>query len=180
MLVLARKKNEAILIDGLIRIEVVNVGKATVRVRLRARRGLAPPPRQAPVYRENPPRDASSAHVFPVGMDDFLMTLVNQQIVNLGESISLGVVDVDKTRALFFVDAPLGMSVTALKHEDEDRPRSSTRQSLLPFMGQGKPADPNHPSTASHPDTPGQSPAVDEREPRLLPFPAHMAKRQRI
>ena len=173
MLVLARKKHEAILIDGLIRIEVVNVGKATVRVRLRAPRGLAPPPRQGSTFRENAPREASSARVVPVGIDDFLMTLVNQQVVNLGESISLGVVDADKSRALFFVDAPLGMSVTALKHEGDDRPRSSIRQTLLQFMGQQEhQSAPDLPPAAQHPDVAGQVPSADdEPEPKLLPFP---------
>ena len=43
MLVLSRKKSEAILIDGVIRIEVVNMAKATVRVRLTAPRSLQLP-----------------------------------------------------------------------------------------------------------------------------------------
>ena len=37
------KKNEAILIDGVIRVEVVTVTKAAVRVRLMAPRSLQPP-----------------------------------------------------------------------------------------------------------------------------------------
>ncbi|MGC8640688.1 MAG: carbon storage regulator [Isosphaeraceae bacterium] len=182
MVVLARKKHEAILIDGLIRIEVVNVGKATVRVRLRAPRRPASPPRPGSTFRENVPGEASPAHVVPVGIDDFLMTLVNQQVVNLGESITLAVVDADKSRALFFIDAPLGMSVTALKHEGDDRPRSSTRQALLQFMGQ--PEDPSTPDIQPAPQnqhTAGRTTSADlEPEPKLLPFPTRMPKRHRL
>jgi hypothetical protein len=114
-------------------------------------------------------------------MDDLLMTLVNQQVVNLGESINLGVVDADKSRALFFVDAPQGISVTALKTQRDDRPGSSTRQNLLQFM--------RHP--AERPDTDGERPAsspaaalddtpADDPVPKLLPFPTRLPKRHRL
>ena len=55
-----------------------------------------------------------------MGTDVFHMTLVNQQVVPLGESMSLGVVDADKSRVLFFVDAPLSTSVTAVGQEEPD------------------------------------------------------------
>jgi sRNA-binding carbon storage regulator CsrA len=179
MVVLARKKHEAILIDGVIRIEVVNVTKATVRVRLRAPRGL--PSLQGLAPKSGIQRDAPPARIVPVGMDDFLMTLVNQQVVNLGESISLGVVDADKSRVLFFVDAPMGIPVTALKTQGEDRPGSSAQQTFLQFMGQaaecprGDGATPASPSGGTIDEVP-----VDESEPKLLPFPTRLPKRKRL
>jgi sRNA-binding carbon storage regulator CsrA len=179
MVVLARKKHEAILIDGVIRIEVVNVTKATVRVRLRAPRGL--PSLQGLAPKGGIQRDAPPARIVPVGMDDFLMTLVNQQVVNLGESISLGVVDADKSRVLFFVDAPLGITVTALKTQGEDRPGTSPQQTLLQFMGQaseyprGDRAAPASASGGALGDV-----RVDEPEPKLLPFPTRLPKRHRV
>jgi Global regulator protein family len=179
MLVLARKKHEAILIDGVIRIEVVNVGKATVRVRLRAPRGM--PSLQGLAPKNGLPREASPARVVPVGMDEFLMTLLNQQVVNLGESISLGVVDADKSRALFFVDAPLGMSVTALKHQGDDRPSLSSRQNLLQFMGQaGEMSGPNCDQPAPGAGAEFKNTSIEEPEPKLLPFPARLPKRHRL
>jgi sRNA-binding carbon storage regulator CsrA len=179
MLVLARKKHEAILIDGVIRIEVVNVGRATVRVRLRAPRGL--PSLQGLGPKTVAPREASPARIVPVGMDDLLMTLVNQQMVNLGESITLGVVDADKSRAVFFVDAPQGISVTALKTQRDDRPGSSIRQNLLQFMGQPteRPAAEGE-SPASTPAPKLDDTRADGPEPKLLPFPTRLPKRHRL
>ncbi len=95
MLVLSRKKCEAILIDGVIWIEIVNMAKATVRVRLMAPRSLQLPHRVA--RKETRDRQDSPARINPVGMDVFHMTLVNQQIVHLSESVSLGVVDSGRT-----------------------------------------------------------------------------------
>lgn len=135
MLVLSRKKSEAILIDGVIRIEVVNMAKATVRVRLMAPRSLQLP--HGIARKEIRDRHDSPARISPVGMDVFHMTLVNQQVVPLGEAVNLGVVDADRSRVLFFVDAPLGTSVTAVDQAGPDRANGSSNQILLQFMGQG-------------------------------------------
>jgi len=176
MLVLSRKKCEAILIDGLIRIEIVNMAKATVQVRLMAPRSLQLP--HGVARKETRDRQDSPARISPVAMDVFHMTLVNQQIVHLSESVSLGVVDADKSRVLFFVDAPVGTSVTAVDREGLDRSNASSNQILLQFMGQGtEPPD-------EHPEKPapglgsreGQT-ASDGSGPDVLPFPSNQPDR---
>jgi len=117
-----------------------------------------------------------------VGMDVFDMTLVNQQIVHLGESVSLGVVDADKSRVLFFVDVPVGMSVRAVDQAGLERPNASSNQILLPFMGQGterpdedreKPA-PADTSRASRTTCDGSWAGPD-----VLPFPSNQPDRNR-
>ena len=100
------------------------------------------------------------------------MTLVNQQIVALGDSVSLGVVDADKTRVLFFVDAPAGTSVTAVDPERPDRASASSTQILLQFMGQGS----ERLEGTQEKSTPGANPHNGEAPrkgsgPDLLPFP---------
>jgi len=180
MLVLSRKKNEAILIDGVIRVEVVTVTKAAVRVRLMAPRSLHLPHGSA--RKDLPGHDENTARTSPLGVEVSHLTLVNQQIVALGESINLGVVDADKFRALFFVDAPLGMTVTALKSQEPDPRIRYSKQNLLQFMGQsdrpsedrGKIAPP-----VVHHDPDSSSPS-DEPGPELLPFPSREPHRQRM
>jgi carbon storage regulator CsrA len=171
MLVLSRKKDEAILIDGVIRIEVVNVAKGTVRVRLMAPRSLQLPRglarKGARERQDSPPR------MSPVGVDVFHMTLVNQQVVPIGESVGLGVVDADKSRVLFFVDAPLGTSVTAVEQDELDRANPSSKQILLQFMGQGTDRPEEHRERPS----PGGGSRADRTTrdgsgPDVLPFPS--------
>ncbi len=115
-----------------------------------------------------------------MGMEVFHMTLINQQIVHLGESVSLGVVDADKSRVLFFVDAPAGTSVMAVGQAGQDRANASSNQILLQFMGQGterldahreKPA----PAVASRE---GQTASVGSG-PDVLPFPSNQPHRNR-
>jgi carbon storage regulator CsrA len=134
MLVVARRKNETILIDGSIQIEVVNVTKATVRVRLSAPRGkqvIRGFVRKELGAQSEPPNQANSAEV-----DTLNLTLVSQQVIDLGISISLGVVDADRSRALFFIDAPPGMSVLAGDQKAVGgREQATARQNLLQFMG---------------------------------------------
>ncbi len=176
MLVLSRKKCEAILIDGVIRIEIVNMAKGTVQVRLMAPRSLQLPHRVA--RKETRDRQDSPARISPVGMDVFHMTLVNQQIVHLSESVSLGVVDADKSRVLFFVDAPVGASVMAVDRERVDRANASSNQILLQFMGQGTERLDEHrekpaPGLGSRE---GQT-ASDGSGPDVLPFPSNQPDR---
>lgn len=179
MLVLSRKKNEAILIDGVIRVEVVTVTKAAVRVRLMAPRSQHLPQGIARV--DLPCRDESTTRDGPVGVEVFHLTLVNQQIVTLAESISLAVVDADRARALFFVDAPLGMSVTALRLQEPDPRSLSSKQNLLQFMGQAADRPSEDRDTivplAEHRES---RPPRDEAGPELLRFPSPAPRRQRI
>ncbi len=170
MVVLSRKKSEAILIDGVIRIEVVNTAKATVRVRLTSPRGLQLPLGIA--RKETRDRQDSPARISPVGVDVFHMTLVNQQVVPLGESMSLGVVDADKSRVLFFVDAPVGTSVRAVDQEARSRANAPANQNLLQFMRQG----------TERPDEHREQPAPGDTScagPDLLPFPSSQPDRNR-
>ena len=178
MMVLSRKKSEAILIDGVIRIEVVNMAKATVRLRLMAPRSLQLA--HGIARKETRDRQDSPARISPVAMDVFHMTLVNQQVVPLGESVSLGVVDADKSRVLFFVDAPVGTIVMAVDQEGLDRANAPANQILLQFMGQGTQR------LDEHREQP--SPGVGSREgqtasagsgPDVLPFPSHQPDKHR-
>ncbi len=170
MLVLSRKISEAILIDSSIRIEVVNMAKATVRVRLMAPRSLQLP--HGPAKKDARDRPDSPARPNPVGMDVFHMTLVNQQVVPLGESVSLGVVDADKTRVLFFVDAPAGTSVAAIDHQKPDRASEPSNQILLQFMGQTTERPDEQGGRPSSSDEPAESPiGGDGSAPDVLPFP---------
>jgi carbon storage regulator CsrA len=180
MLVLSRKKSEAILIDGVIRIKVVNTAKATVRVRLMSPRSLQLPLGIA--RKEIRDRQDSPARISPVGVDVFHMTLVNQQVVPLGESMSLGVVDADKFRVLFFVDAPMGTSVMAVDRAGQDRANPSSNQILLQFMGQGTERLDEHrekpaPTVASRKDQPVSD--GSDAGPDVLPFPSNQADRNR-
>jgi hypothetical protein len=178
MLVLSRKKNEAILIDGVIRVEVVTVTDAAVRVRLMAPKSLHLP--HGITRGDLPVRDESTARSEPVGVEVSHLTLVNQQIVTLGESISLGVVDADRARALFFVDAPLGMTVTALKSQEPDPRSRCSRQNLLQFMGQGDRPSEDRRKIAPPVVHRDSRPPSDEPGPELLPFPSPAPRRQRM
>ena len=180
MLVLSRKKSEAILIDGVIRIEVVNMAKATVRVRLTAPRSLQLP--HGAARKEALDRQDSPARTTLVGTDVFHMTLVNQQVVPLGESMSLGVVDADKSRVLFFVDAPLSTSVTAVGQEGPDRANTPSNQILLQFMRQGteRPEEQREKTASGVGSREGQ-PTSDGSGggPDLLPFPSNQPDKHR-
>jgi len=180
MLVLSRKKCESILIDGSIRIDIVNTAKAMVRVRLMAPRNLQVP--HGVARKEIRDQQDSTTRISPVGMDVFHMTLINQQIVNLSESVSLGVVDADKSRVLFFVHAPAGTSVKAVDPEEAARANPSSNQILLQFMGQDTERPEEHPENAASGDAsrPGQ-PASDgsgaDRD--VLPFPSSQPLKNR-
>jgi len=179
MLVLSRKKCEAILIDGAIRIEIVNMAKATVRLRLMAPRNLQLP--HGVARKEIRDRQDSSARISPVGMDVFHMTLVNQQIVDLGESVSLGIVDADKSRVLFFVDAPAGTSVMAVDQEEPDR-ANAPAQNLLQFMGQGAERLDEHREKPAPSDASREGRTASDgsgADPDVLPFPSNQPDRNR-
>jgi carbon storage regulator CsrA len=178
MLVVARKKNEAIFIDGVIEIEVVNVAKATVRVRLSA-------PRCTQVVRgffkkELGAEPEASAKVNPAGIDALNLTLVTQQVIELGKSISLGVVDVDRSRALFFVDAPPGTSVVTTDQRTACAKNTTARQNLLQFM-----SPPSERGLAAREKTSDNDPSPDRGEagdpgPLIFPFPSDPARRDAL
>ncbi len=179
MLVLSRKKSESILIDGVIRIDVVAMTKATVRLRLMAPKSLSV--NHGMPSKETRPREDSAARICPVGVSVFHLTLVNQQIVTLGDSFKLGVVDADKYRVLFFVDVPEGTSVSVLDPQQQDRKTSSAEQNLLPFMGHGieTPGDVREQPPVTS-DSRADPSAHDNSGPDLLPFPSPLPKRDRI
>ncbi len=180
MLVLSRKKCEAILIDGAIRIDILNTAKATVRVRLLAPRNLQLP--HGVARKEIRDRQDSPAIISPVGMHVFHMTLLNQQIVQLGESVSLGVVDADKSRVLFFVDAPVGTSVRAVDQEGLERPNASSKQILLQFMGQGTERADEHQEQTAPCDTSREDHTASDGSlagPDVLPFTLNQTERTR-
>ncbi len=179
MLVLSRKKSEAILIDGVIRIEVINMIKAMVRVRLMAPRSLQLP--HGGARKDIRDRQDTPARTAPVGMDVFHMTLVNQQVLPLGKCLNLGVVDVDKSRVLFFVDAPPGTSIIAAEPEGPDCANASAKQILLQFMGQdAERTDEHHQKPAPGTLRNGQTSIEgSSAEPDLLPFPSNQPNRHR-
>jgi len=176
MLLLSRKKCEAILIDGVIWIKIVNMGKATVQLRLMAPRSLQLP--HGVARKETRDRQDSPARISPVAVDVFHMTLVNQQIVHLSESVSLGVVDADESRVLFFVDAPMTASVMAVDREGVDRANASSNQILLQFMGQGtERSDEHREKPALGVVSREDQTASDGSGPDVLPFPSNQPDR---
>jgi len=109
------------------------------------------------------------------------LTLVNQQVVALGESISLGIADADRVRALVVVDAPAGTSVTALKSQDPLPRRRSPRQNLLQFMGQPpEKASEDRDAIDTAPRPADCPPTGGGPDPKLLPFPPPAPRRQRM
>ena len=171
MLVLSRRKSEVILIDGVIRIEVLNLMKATVRLRVTLPKGLEPS--LSGVRKEPRERDDGPGKGAQTGVNMVHMTLVNQQVVALDPAISLGVVDVDKARVLLFVDAPVGTGISTLEPHDPTRKNGAAKQNFLQFMGQSTdhPGD-NRDNLSTRPDTQAETIKGDETGVHLLPFPA--------
>jgi carbon storage regulator CsrA len=168
MLVVSRRKNEAILIDGAIEIEVVNVTKATVRVRLSAPRSMQVV--RGFVKKELGAEAEPATRANPAGIDTLNLTLVSQQVIELGTSISLGIVDVDRSRALFFIDAPPGTSVLAADQRASCCQNPTAKQNLLQFM-----SPPSERGGTGVEKTPGNDSSRDCREardpgPLVLPF----------
>jgi sRNA-binding carbon storage regulator CsrA len=178
MLVLTRKKNEALLLDGLIRLEVVSLGRATVRLRLTAPRSLHVA--GGSIRRESRVRTSAIESPSPLGVEVIHATLVNQQHLSLGEAIIVAVLDADESRVLLFVDAPMGTNITSLEPEPRDRARQSTKQNLLQFMklsAERSDAIPEQPSLAA---SLSEDTSTDEEDgPKLLPFSPPMPHRAR-
>jgi carbon storage regulator len=179
MLVLSRKKNEAILIDGLIRVTVVNLTKGMVRIQVSAPKSIQLMRRL--VRHELRATEEASSKTIPIGEETLNLTMVNQQVISLGEAINVGIVDADRSRGLFFVDAPVGSSVLALERREKESKRTFPRQNLLQFMGQGqdKPDDDRQRPTAKTPPREEPEPA-NNSGPHLLPFPSRPTDRDRV
>lgn len=176
MLVLTRKKNESLLLDGRIRIEVVTLSRAAVRLRLTAPRSLHLA--RAADRRVQRSRPDSSRDEDLLGVEVIHATLVNQQFLPLGANITLGVLDADQTRVLLFVEAPQGMCIATAEPEPPRPKRQASEQNLLQFMKPGtERTEPPPEPAAPAPSPPEVLPRVVEPAPRLLPFP-QVAKRQ--
>jgi hypothetical protein len=172
MLVVSRKKRECLVIDGVIHVEVVGLIQGVARLRLMAPRtirvkGDAARPASRPA---DDPGRASGASALELRD----VTMAARDVIRLGESVSLGMVDADKTRALLFVDAPPGTRVVAAEpqgRQPESAPAS--QQSLLQFMDQGDHAKRDQektiPLAGSHAASALES---ADSGPRLLPFVA--------
>jgi hypothetical protein len=115
----------------------------------------------------------------PAGIDTLNLTLVSQQVIELGTSISLGIVDVDRSRALFFIAAPPGTSVLAADQRAACCQNPTAKQNLLQFM-----SPPSEQGGAGLEKTAGNDSSRDRREggagdpsPLVLPFPSQPAGR---
>jgi sRNA-binding carbon storage regulator CsrA len=138
MLVIARKRHEAVTIDGNIRVELLQLTGGLARLRFVAPRCIAI---QRGVARPGDPSayEAVNGGIDAAGMGVVDLTLGDQQIITVRSDVHIGLVDIDATRAVLFVDAPDGMSVNV---ESAVRPRTrrlpsggsqESVQALLPF-----------------------------------------------
>jgi carbon storage regulator CsrA len=175
MLVIARKRHEAILIGREIRIEVLRLTGGVARLRFTA-------PRHFPIARGVAKNgsvagdESAGAKLDESGAGTIDLTLGNQQIITIGDAIHLGLISADSTRALLVVEAPDDLAVTA---HDAAKPRAKptpsdddaeSHQGLLPFPSSPAPDADNHPhDTDPHtlPFEPGTStiPFARPREP---------------
>jgi hypothetical protein len=108
----------------------------------------------------------------PAGIDTLNLTLVNQQVIELGKSVSLGVVDVDRSRALFFVDAPPGTNVLATDQRAVRSKNASAKQNLLQFMSLPSEGGGAGPEKTSEDGSSRDSCATGDPNPLVLPFPS--------
>jgi sRNA-binding carbon storage regulator CsrA len=157
MLVIARKRSETLIIDGTIRVEVLGLLGGVVRLRVLA-------PKRIPISRGvagaltdtvaavHGGIDASGVDSVGLRVED--LVLAKTQVVTLGREIHMGLVDIDSTRALLFVDAPGSVPVQAGETE-KPAPRRLSRAATA--RGQGMLAFPPLPAT----ETDGS-----ERDPR--------------
>lgn len=174
MLVIARKRLEAVTIDGNIRVEVLQLSGGVARLRFVAPRSIAI---QRGAARPGDPSayEAVNGGIDAAGMGVVDLTLGDQQIITVRTDVHLGLVDIDATRAVLFVDAPDGISINV-----ESTVRARTRrlpsggseaavQALLPFA---PPADVAS-AERSHSDSRKSSSEAPRRNVAAptLPFP---------
>jgi sRNA-binding carbon storage regulator CsrA len=191
MLVIARKRHEAVTIDGHIRVEVLCLTPGVARLRFVAppevaiHRGVTRPGEPAAVEARNGRLDGS-------GMGVLDLTLCDQQIITVGDDIYLGLMDVDKTRAVLFVDAPETVCVhvePAARPRGTDHLSSDTArehepvQALLPFAtpADSAPAGNGARGTRRSPSqSAGNAGCENERStPTTIPFPSAEAGEER-
>jgi sRNA-binding carbon storage regulator CsrA len=175
MLVIARKRHEAVIIDGNIRVEVLRVTRGVVRLRFVAPRDVAI---QRGVPRPGDPAalEARNGGVDDAGMGVVDLTLCDQQIVTVRDDVHLGLIDVDATRAVLFVDAPAAVGVTV---ESPARPRGAAPssshaagepvQALLPFSTPAEAPSPENGTRA--PRKSAGDAARENPTPPTIPFP---------
>jgi sRNA-binding carbon storage regulator CsrA len=169
MLVIARKRHESVTIDGNIRVEVLRLTGGVARLRFAAPKRIAI---QRGVARlgDPPAFEALNGGIDAAGMGVVDLTLCDQQIITVRNDIHLGLVDIDATRAVLFVDAPDGISVNVESTVRARTVRLPSRaghkavQALLPFAppaetGVGE-------SRGLNTEAPRQNPATS-----TIPFP---------
>jgi sRNA-binding carbon storage regulator CsrA len=176
MLVLARKRSETLIIDGTIRVEVLSLSAGVARLRFLA-------PRRVPISR-GVARHASTCAVeavnagvgesdmVPVGMRALDLLLAKTQVLTLGSEIHIGLVDIDSTRALLFVDAPRDVSVQT---GETEKPAPRGRSRAARDRGQGMLAFPPLPSTETEgkerdPLRASTDSALDDSHSSTIPF----------
>lgn len=165
MLVLARKRNEALVIDGMVRIEVLRLAGGVARLRFTA-------PKSVPVLRgvakagDPPAVEAINRGIDASGMGVVDLTLGTQQVVTVGDDIHVGLVDITSSRAVLFIDATRDVSVDSgvrakggPKAARADKGETA-EQGLLPFPVAFGP----------DPEKPAVDHAHDDTVPRTLPF----------
>jgi sRNA-binding carbon storage regulator CsrA len=176
MLVIARKRSETLIIDGTVRVEVLGLSGGMARLRfltpsrIPISRGVARHVSTRAVEAGNAGVDASGMD--PVATRVVDLTLAKTQVLTLGTEIHIGLVDIDSTRALLFVDAPGSVAVQAGETE-KPTPRRLSR--AAPNRGQGMLAFPPHPATEtdenrrdSHRASTGST--LDDSHSSTIPF----------
>jgi sRNA-binding carbon storage regulator CsrA len=169
MLVLARARNQAVVIDGAIRVEVLQLAGDVARLRFLT-------PRHVPIQRGvakfggGPAAEAVNGGIDSSGMGVVDLNLGCEQVITVGSDIHLGLVDIDKTRALLFIDAPREISV---RPDGENKPKpgsgrrgASTAQGLLPF-----PSPPNGLERARENEDQDDDGGGEDPDHKTIPFP---------
>jgi sRNA-binding carbon storage regulator CsrA len=174
MLVIARKRHQAVTIDGNIRVEVLRLTGGLARLRFVAprritiERGVTGPGGQSAPEAVNGGIDAA-------GMGVVDLTLGDQQIITVRSDVHLGLVDIDSTRAVLFIDAPNGVPVTVESAERSRTPRLPTEgheeavQALLPFPPPAE-VPPVENLRCDSRNAAGAPPSKDPPTP-IIPFP---------
>jgi sRNA-binding carbon storage regulator CsrA len=177
MLVIARKRHEAVTIDGTIRVEVLCLAPGVARLRIVVPRGVAI---QRGVRMPGDPaacaREACNGGSDAAGREVVDLTVCGQQIVTVHDDIHVGLMDVDATRAVLFFDTPETAHVNV---ESARRPRAAGRssspaadapvQALLPFSMPAEAAAPANGVRASRKSA-GDA-ARENPAPSTIPFP---------
>jgi sRNA-binding carbon storage regulator CsrA len=136
MLVIARGRNEAVVIDDTIRVEVLRLTGGVVRLRILAPKGV-PVLRGVAKAGDPPAVEAVNGGVDATGLGAVELSLGPQHVITLGADIHLGLIDIAAGRAMLFVDGPADIAVKA-EETGASRPKLAGKgaaqgQALLPF-----------------------------------------------